>query len=163
MTLIEVLVTVMIVAIVGKLGMDAISGANANFRADRAAKETVAALRYARILAMTSGGGERVLPSYGAVSAAKAALASHVRQLACELVPRGITANAILAGVIDTPAVRKIPGSEALFEEARRRNPSGRLGTTEDVARAIAALIHPQTSWMTGNVIRVDGGESIVG
>ncbi|HEV8615996.1 MAG TPA: SDR family oxidoreductase [Methylomirabilota bacterium] len=116
-----------------------------------------------RIFAMTSSGGTRVLPSYGAVSAAKAALESHIRQLALELAPRGITANAIRAGVTATPAAQKIPGYEALVESARRRNPSGRMTTPEDVARAVVVLSHPDTAWITGNVIGVDGGEDIVG
>jgi enoyl-[acyl-carrier protein] reductase III len=116
-----------------------------------------------RIYAMTSSGGTRVLPAYGPVSAAKAALESHVRQLAMELAPRGVTVNAIRAGVTATPAAQKIPGYETLEAEARRKNPSGRLTTPEDVARAIAALAHPDTRWITGNVIGVDGGEDIVG
>ena len=116
-----------------------------------------------RIYAMTSSGGARVLPFYGPVSAAKAALESHIRQLACELAPRGIAANAIRAGVTATPAAQKIPGYDRLSEAARTRNPSGRMTTTTDVARAIVALSHPDTYWMTGNVIGVDGGEDIVG
>jgi NAD(P)-dependent dehydrogenase (short-subunit alcohol dehydrogenase family) len=116
-----------------------------------------------RIFAMTSSGGTHALPSYGAVSAAKAALESHIRQLAIELAPRGVTANAIRAGVTATPAAQKIPGYESLEERARRRNPSGRLTTPEDVARAIVALSHPDTAWITGNVIGVDGGEDAAG
>ena len=116
-----------------------------------------------RIYAMTSSGGTRVLPAYGPVSAAKAALESHVRQLAMELAPRGITVNAIRAGVTATPAAQKIPGYERIEAEARRRNPSGRLTTPEDVGRAMAVLAHPDTQWLTGNVIGVDGGEDIVG
>ncbi len=119
--------------------------------------------RGGRIYAMTSSGGTRVLPHYGPVSAAKAALESHIRQLAAELAPRGITANAIRAGVTDTPALRKIPGHEAIIEQAKRRNPGGRMTTPEDVARAIVVLAHPDTYWITGNVIGVDGGEDIVG
>jgi enoyl-[acyl-carrier-protein] reductase (NADH) len=119
--------------------------------------------RGGRIYAMTSSGGSRVLPFYGPVSAAKAALESHVRQLAAELAPQGITANAVRAGVTDTPALQKIPRHEAIIAEARRRNPSGRMTTTEDVARAIVVLAHPDTYWITGNVIGVDGGEDIVG
>ena len=115
-----------------------------------------------RIFAMTSAGSERIIPSYGAVSAAKACLESHIRQLAVELVPRVIGVNAIRAGVTDTPALRKIPGHDRLMEGARQRNPSGRLTTPVDVAKAIAALCHPGTQWMTGNVINVDGGEDIV-
>jgi len=116
-----------------------------------------------RIFAMTSAGGSRVVPNYGAVSAAKAAIESHIRQLAVELAPAGITANAILAGVTDTPALRLITGHEKIVEVAKKRNPHGRLGTPEDVARCIVALCHPATYWMTGNVIHVDGGETVVG
>ena len=119
--------------------------------------------RGGRVYAMTSSGGTRVLPFYGPVSAAKAALESHVRQLASELAPRGITANAIRAGVTDTPALQKIPGHESIVAAAKSRNPSGRMTTTEDVARALVVLSHPDTYWITGNVIGVDGGEDIVG
>jgi len=102
-----------------------------------------------RIFAMTSSGGSRALPFYGSVSAAKAALESHIRQLAVELAPRGVTANAIRAGVTATPAAQKIPGYASLEAEARRRNPSGRLTTPQDVARAIVVLSHPDSAWMT--------------
>jgi enoyl-[acyl-carrier-protein] reductase (NADH) len=119
--------------------------------------------RGGRILAMTSAGGHRVIPNYGAVSAAKAALESHIRQLAMELGPLGITANAILAGVTDTPALRKIPGSDKMVEYAKLKNPGMRLTVPEDIAKAIALLCHDGAAWISGNVINVDGGEDIVG
>lgn len=119
--------------------------------------------RGGRIFAMTSAGSRSVLPSYGAVSAAKAALESHVRQLAVELAPVGVTANAILAGVTDTPALRRIPGHEALIARALAGNPHGRLTTPEDVAAALVELARPGLYWLTGNVLQIDGGESIVG
>jgi NAD(P)-dependent dehydrogenase (short-subunit alcohol dehydrogenase family) len=119
--------------------------------------------RGGRIYAMTSAGGARVLPFYGPVSAAKAALESNIRQLAAELAPRGITANSIRAGVTATPAAQKIPNYEEFSQQAARRNPHRRLTTTEDVAKAIVVLSHPDTHWITGNVIGVDGGEEIVG
>ena len=56
----------------------------------------------------------------------------------------------------------KIPGIEKLAEFAKMRNPGRRLTTPQDVASAIAALMDDRTQWMTGNVIRVDGGEDIV-
>ncbi|MGA3323536.1 MAG: SDR family oxidoreductase [Terriglobia bacterium] len=115
-----------------------------------------------RIYAMTSAGGHSVIPNYGAVSAAKAVMESHIRQLAYELMPFGITANAIQAGVTITPGSSKIPGIEKLAEFARLRNPGGRLTSPHDVAQAIAALMSDKTHWLTGNVIRVDGGEDIV-
>lgn len=115
----------------------------------------------ARIFALTSSGNQSVIPAYGAVSAAKAALEAHVRQLAVELAPRGVTVNALQAGFTHTPAVEKIPGWERLAAGAAARNPHGRLTCPEDVAACLVALCHPGTAWMTGNTIRVDGGEAI--
>lgn len=112
-----------------------------------------------RLFAMTSEGAVKVVPTYGPVSAAKAALESHVRQLALELIPHGITVNAIRAGVTDTPALRRIPGHEELIAFAQSRNPGGRMTRPEDVADAIVALASPKLHWMTGNTIGVDGGE----
>jgi enoyl-[acyl-carrier protein] reductase III len=116
-----------------------------------------------RIFAMTSSGGARVLPFYGPVSAAKAALESNIRQLASELAAKGIAANSIRAGVTATPAAQKIPNYEEFSKQAAERNPHRRLTTVEDVAKAIVVLSHPDTYWITGNVIGVDGGEEIVG
>jgi len=116
-----------------------------------------------RIYAMTSSGDRVVWQSYGAVSAAKSALESHIRQLAFELAPHGITALAIKAGVTDTPALRKIPGNEVMIESAKARNPAGRLTTPEDVARCLVDLSRPGTQWLTGCVVHVDGGEDVAG
>jgi enoyl-[acyl-carrier protein] reductase III len=115
----------------------------------------------ARIFAMTSAGDVHAWPSYGAVSAAKCALEAYCRQLALELAPRGISVNALRAGVTDTPALRKIPGSEVMLAASRKRNPSGRLTRPEDVAGAIVSLSQPGARWITGNVIGVDGGEEV--
>lgn len=115
-----------------------------------------------RIFALTSAGSKSVIPFYGAVSAAKAALESHIRQLAFELGPMGITANAIMAGVTDTPALQKIPGAQKMLELARLKNPRGRTTTPVDVAHAIVVLSKEESSWISGNVIGVDGAESIV-
>jgi enoyl-[acyl-carrier protein] reductase III len=115
-----------------------------------------------RIFAMTSSGSSRVIPNYGAVSAAKAALEAHCRQLAVELAPKGITVNALRGGVTDTPALRKIPDHDRIIEAAQQRNPAGRLTRPEDVAQALVALARPEAYWITGNVINVDGGEEVV-
>jgi enoyl-[acyl-carrier protein] reductase III len=119
--------------------------------------------RGAKIFALTSAGGHRVWQSYGAVSAAKAALESHVRQLAVELAPHGISANALRAGVTDTPAARKIPGSDRMFALARENNPGKRLTSPADIADALVAMASCHSTWMTGNVIGVDGGEDLLG
>ncbi len=119
-------------------------------------------VRGSRVVAMTSAGSTRVWPGYGPVSAAKAALEAHIRQLAFELGPRGITVNAIRAGVTDTPAFRKIPGADYMAEQVRMRNPSGRMTEPSDVAGVIAMLAADEAQWITGTVIGVDGGEDII-
>ncbi|HLP18346.1 MAG TPA: SDR family oxidoreductase [Bacteroidota bacterium] len=113
------------------------------------------------IYTMTSSGGRSQLPNYGAVSAAKAALESYTRQLCVELGPYGITANAIMAGVTDTAALRKIPGATKMIDVARRKNPAMRNTTPEDVARAVSLLSHDDASFISGNTIGVDGGEDV--
>ncbi len=115
-----------------------------------------------RIFAMTSAGGHTAWPYYGAVSSAKASLEAHMRQLAAEMAEEGVTVNCIQAGVTDTPALRKIPEFERMIEKATERNPTGRMTTPQDVANAIALLSHEESQFITGNVIRCDGGEDIV-
>lgn len=113
------------------------------------------------IFALTSMGSTRAVATYGAVGAAKSTLENYIRQIALELAPKGIRANAIRAGVTLTPALEKIPVMDYLVAEAKKKNPSGRLTTPNDVAKAIVALSADELYWMTGNVINVDGGEEI--
>ena len=118
-----------------------------------------------KIYAMTSEGSTRVVPSYGVVSSAKAALESHIRQLAMELAQtgKGITANTIRAGVTMTPALMKIPEHDMIIESATKRNPTGRMTTPQDVANAIVALSGEGTGFINGDIISVDGGEFVTG
>lgn len=115
-----------------------------------------------RIYGMTSSGGRSQLPSYGAVSAAKAALESHLRQLNMELAMDGITAMAIMAGVTHTPAQQKIAHADKMLEVAKAKNPHHRLTTPEDIAKAIVLLTHEYGDFIGGNVVSVDGGEETV-
>lgn len=112
-----------------------------------------------KIYSMTSAGSHKAWHGYGPVSAAKAALEAHTRQLALELGPRGIRVNCFEAGVTDTPALRMIPGSDVLKEEALRRNPGGRLTTPEDIANTFVALMSSDVQWINGSIIKVDCGE----
>ena len=114
-----------------------------------------------KIFAMTSSGSTTVVPYYGAVSAAKSALESHIRQLALELAPFGITANSIRAGVTYTPALRKIPGHETMIDLALSQIPAKRLTQPVDIAKFISALATSDEEWATGNIFNVDGGEMI--
>lgn len=117
--------------------------------------------RGSKIFSMTSSGSVRVVPYYGAVSAAKSALESHTRQLALELASYGITVNAIRAGVTYTPALRKIPGHETMIDLALSQIPAKRLTQPGDIAKFISALAISDEEWATGNIFNVDGGEMI--
>lgn len=115
--------------------------------------------RGSRAFSMSSAGSQQTVKNYGAVGAAKAALEAHTRQLAFELAPHGVAVNAIMAGVADTNALRKIPTNDEIVDSAMRRNPSKRLTTPQDVALAVRALSDPDLRWITGATIPVDGGE----
>ena len=84
-------------------------------------------------------------------------------QLAVELAPYNIAANSIQAGVTDTEALHKIPGSEKMINNATNGNPNKRLTLPEDVAKTVANIGLSNDTWMTGNTIRLDGGEDIFG
>ncbi|HEA23389.1 hypothetical protein LCGC14_2502110 [marine sediment metagenome] len=115
----------------------------------------------ARIVSFTSEGSSKAWPGYAAVSAAKATLEALTRSIALEFAPVGIKANCIQSGTTDTRAFRMIPGHEAIKENALQRNPNKRLTTPEDVANAVYLLTTDEARWITGTVIRVDGGESL--
>ncbi len=115
-----------------------------------------------RIYGMTSSGGQSQLPSYGAVSAAKAALQSHLRQLNMELAMDGITAMAVMAGVTNTPAQQKIAHADTMLDVAKAKNPHNRLTVPQDIAKAIVLLTHEYGDFIGGNVVSVDGGEETV-
>lgn len=115
-----------------------------------------------RIFAMTSSGGRTQLPSYGAVSAAKAALESHIRQLNMELGLDGITANSVMAGVTHTPAQQKIAHADSMLVIAKAKNPQNRTTTPEDIAKAIVLLTHEYADFIGGHILGVDAGEETV-
>lgn len=115
----------------------------------------------ARLLAFTSEGSVKAWQSYGAVSAAKAALEAIARNMALEFAPYGLRTNCIMAGITDTQSMRMIPGSDALAEQAKTRNPFKRLTTPEDVANAVYLLCLDEAAWINGAVIPVNGGEHL--
>lgn len=115
----------------------------------------------ARIISFTSEGNTKAWPGYAAVSAAKATLEALTRSMALEFAPLGIKANCIQAGATETVAFKMIPGHERLKENALRRNPNHRLTTPEDVANVVYLLSREEAQWITGTIIKVDGGESL--
>jgi len=114
-----------------------------------------------RIISFTSEGNTKAWNNYGAVSVAKVALESLTRNIALEFAELGIKANCIQAGVTETKSFLMIPGSEELKKNALERNPNNRLTTPEDVANVVYLLTRDEAKWITGTVIKVDGGESL--
>ncbi len=117
----------------------------------------------ARVLGLTSEGNELAWYGYAAVSAAKCALESIARTIAREFAAHGIRCNILQPGITDTPALRLIPGSQAMKASALERNPFGRLTRPEDVAGLVYLLSREEAAWINGSLIRVDGGEAISG
>ena len=115
-----------------------------------------------RIISFTSEGNTRALPNYAAVSVAKVALEALTRSIALEFAPVGIKANCIQAGVTLTKSLAMIPDFERIKEHALKRNPNNRLTTPQDVANTVYLLTMEEAKWITGTVIKVDGGESLV-
>lgn len=115
-----------------------------------------------RIVSFTSEGNTKALPNYSAVSVAKVALEALTRSIALEFAPIGIKANCIQAGITMTKSLSMIPGFEKIKENALKRNPQNRLTVPEDVANAVYLLTMDEAKWITGTVIKVDGGESLI-
>lgn len=115
----------------------------------------------ARVLGLTSEGNQIAWKGYAAVSAAKCALESVSRAIAKEFAPHGIRCNILQPGITDTPALRLIPGSGDMKDNAIRRNPFGRLTTPDDVANAVYLLSLPEAAWINGALLRIDGGEAV--
>ena len=116
-----------------------------------------------RIIAMSSLGAQRAIPSYGFVGASKAALESLARTLAQELGPQGIRVNVVNAGVVDTDSLGYFPNREALLQSFAERSPAGPTLTPEQVADAVYLLCLPEAGMINGHTLFVDGGFGISG
>jgi enoyl-[acyl-carrier protein] reductase III len=116
----------------------------------------------ATIVAMSSKGAVRVVPSYSVVGASKGALESLARHLAAELAPKGIRVNILSPGSVQTDAWKSMPNAEERISETIKRTPIGRLTTTEEVARAAQFLCSEASAGIVGHTLVVDGGVGIV-
>lgn len=117
--------------------------------------------RRGHVVAVSSLGGTRVIPDYGAVGVSKAALEALTRYLGVELAARGVHVNAVAGGLLDLPSVRLHPGFEQLAADTIRRTPAQRLGTADDIARLVLFLCSPLADWMVGQTVVADGGMSL--
>lgn len=116
----------------------------------------------ASVVGLDSQGSSISLPNYGVVGSTKSSLVKLIQDMAVELAPHGIRCNAIRAGVMVSNALKMIPGSDKLIEQSSNNNPSGRITLGEDVANGVYLLCLPESIWITGTIINVDGGEGLV-
>lgn len=115
-----------------------------------------------RVINITSPGSTRVLPSYFAVGVSKAALEAVTRYMAIDLAPKSIAVNAISASFVETDALDAFPPELQIKQIATRPTPLGRTITPQDVAKATAMLCSPDAEMISGQIITIDGGETLL-
>ena len=95
---------------------------------------------------------------HSGIASAKGAIEGLTRSLAAEWAPSKIRVNAIAPSLTETPLAAALLSSPEKKEASDKRHPLGRVGTPEDIAEATVFLLSPKSSWMTGQIIHVDGG-----
>lgn len=120
--------------------------------------------RGGRIAVMSSYGSSRAYPTYANLGSAKAAVEAWVRYMAIDFAPHGINVNAVSGGLIETDSLaffyQRVPGMPAI-ETVLSRTPKGRAGTAQEMADVVAFLLSPESEYITGQTIVVDGGLSV--
>lgn len=125
----------------------------------RAAAKRMLRQKSGRIVNITSINGQVGSPGQANYSASKAGMIGLTKTVARELASRGITVNAVAPGFIDTQMTDFVAGEAR--EELRKRIPLGRFGTVEDVGAAVAFLASEAASYITGQVLTIDGGMTV--
>jgi NAD(P)-dependent dehydrogenase (short-subunit alcohol dehydrogenase family) len=114
------------------------------------------------IVLMSSSAARVGLPSHEAIAAAKAGVIGLTRSAAATYAGKGIRVNAVAPGLVDTPMSAAITGNEMMLKASAAMHPLGRIGKPDDIASVIVWLLSEESSWVTGQVIGIDGGLATV-
>ncbi|MFQ3591898.1 MAG: SDR family oxidoreductase [Gemmataceae bacterium] len=110
-------------------------------------------------IALVSSTAARIgLPNHEAIAAAKAAIEGLTRAAAATYAPKNIRVNAVAPGLVRTPLAARITSNEAALKMSTAMHPLGRIGEPSDIAAALEWFLHPSQSWVTGQILGVDGG-----
>jgi len=126
------------------------------FYVTRAVLKHMIRRRWGRLVYVSSVAGLQGNAGQANYAASKAGVIGLAKSIAREVGSRGITANVVAPGFVDTDILAGLP--EELLEEARKRVPVGRLGTPEEIASAVAYLCGPKAAYVNGAVLAIDGG-----
>jgi enoyl-[acyl-carrier protein] reductase III len=114
-----------------------------------------------RIIGISSLGSKFYVPNYSGLGVAKAAMEALARYLAVELAPWRINVNIVCGGFIDTPTMHMAPNYKEMVEYIQDHTPEKRLGQPEDLAGVVSFLCTPDSDWIRGQTLIVDGGFSL--
>ncbi len=114
------------------------------------------------VVLFSSVAAEVGLANHEAIAAAKGGVAALARSAAATYAARGLRFNVVSPGLIQTPLTERLTANEKQAEAIRKMHPIHRLGEPGDIAAAVMWLLDPDTSWVTGQTISVDGGLSTV-
>ena len=111
------------------------------------------------IVLMSTVAVQRGMPFHSSVSASKGAIEGLTKSLAAEYAPK-IRVNAVAPSIVDTPLANRFLNNDLKIEKSAQKHPMKRVGNSTDIAETINFLLSDKSSWMTGQIIGVDGGTS---
>ena len=101
------------------------------------------------------------MPFHSSIASAKGAIEGFTRALAAEAAPK-IRVNAIAPSIVDTPLAGRLLNNEKKVEMIAERHPLKRVGNAQELANAAAFLLDEKNGWITGQILKVDGGKSVL-